>query len=467
MSRPVNQSPSPNPWPVAGSGRGLETGLLLTDLYELNMMQAYLEAGMTKTAVFEFFVRKLPGSRGFLMAAGLAQAVEFLETACFTEAELRWLAESGRFSRDFIDHLAGFRFTGDVHAMAEGTVFFADEPILRVTAPLPEAQLIETRLINLLHFQTVIASKAARMVLAAPDKQLVDFGLRRAHGAEAGLLAARASYLAGFAGSATTPALPCFGVPIYGTMAHSFVQAYDEEAEAFEAFARSRPDNVVLLLDTYDTEAAAHKVVALAPRLQRLGIALRGVRLDSGDLAEHARQVRRILDDGALAEVMIFASGGIDEGQLQRHTAQAVPIDGYGIGTSLTTASDAPCLDCAYKIQEYDRRPKRKRSEGKATWPGRKQVFRHSDEDGVIVGDLLTLHDEPGTGRALIRQVLSGGSRCAPLPSLAEARTHAAMELRSLPSHLRRLETAPAYPVAVSARLRALTRDLDLGVEAA
>jgi len=467
MSRPVNQRPSPGPVPVAGSGRELAAGLLLTDLYELNMMQAYLEAGMTKTAVFEFFVRKLPGTRGFLMAAGLAQVVEFLETACFNEVELGWLAESGRFSRDFVGHLASFRFTGDLHAMAEGTVFFPDEPILRVTAPLPEAQLMETRLINLLHFQTVIASKAARMVLAAPDKRLVDFGLRRAHGAEAGLLAARASYLAGFAGSATTPALPCFGVPIYGTMAHAFVQAYEDEAEAFEAFARSRPDNVILLLDTYDTEAAARKVVALAPRLRQLEIALRGVRLDSGDLAEHARQVRRILDDGGLAEVMIFASGGIDEVQLRRFTAQAVPIDGYGIGTSLTTASDAPALDCAYKLQEYDRRPKRKRSEGKATWPGRKQVFRRSGEDGAIVGDLLALDDEPGQGRALIRQVMAGGSRCAPLPSLAESRTHAAAELRSLPSHLRRLETAPAYPVAVSARLMALAKDFDLRVEAA
>jgi nicotinate phosphoribosyltransferase len=343
------------------------SSLLLTDLYELNMMQAYLEAGMTEPAVFEFFVRKLPDTRGFLMAAGLEQAVEFLENAHFTEAELDWLAESGRFSKDMLGYLARFRFTGAVDAMPEGTVFYPDEPILRVSAPLPEAQLVETRLINLLHFQTTIASKAARMVLAAPGKLLVDFGLRRAHGAEAGLLAARAAYLAGFAGTATTPALPLYGVPIYGTMAHSFVQAYDDETAAFEAFARSRPDNVVLLLDTYDTEAAARKVVALAPRLRRQGIALRGVRLDSGDLAAHAGKVRRILDRGGLPEVVIFASGGIDETVLRRFADAQAPIDGYGIGTSLTTSSDAAALDCAYKLQEYAGRPRRKRSEGKAT----------------------------------------------------------------------------------------------------
>ena len=443
------------------------SSLLLTDLYELNMMQAYLEAGMTEPAVFEFFVRKLPEARGFLMAAGLKQVVEFLENARFTEAELRWLAESGRFSRPLLDHLAGFRFSGAVDAMPEGTVFFPDEPILRVTAPLPEAQLVESRLINLLHFQTVIASKAARMVLAAPGKVLVDFGLRRAHGAEAGLLAARAAYLAGFAGTATTPAEPLFGVPIYGTMAHSFVQAYDGETAAFEAFARSRPDNVVLLLDTYDTEAAARKVVALAPRLRREGITIRGVRLDSGDLAAHAREVRRILDQGGLAEVMIFASGGLDETALQRFSAARVPIDGYGIGTSLTTSPDAAALDCAYKLQEYAGRPRRKRSEGKATWPGRKQVFRRHGDDGAMIGDVLTVDGDTGKGRRLIEPIMRNGRATGPRPTLEQARANAAAELARLPEHLRRLEAGPSYPVAVSAALRALTDEVDREQKAA
>jgi nicotinate phosphoribosyltransferase len=443
------------------------SSLLLTDLYELNMMQAYLEAGMTEPAVFEFFVRKLPDTRGFLMAAGLEQAVGFLESARFTGPELDWLAESGRFSKDMLGYLARFRFTGDVDAMPEGTVFFPDEPILRVTAPLPEAQLVETRLINLLHFQTIIASKAARMVLAAPGKLLVDFGLRRAHGAEAGLLAARASYLAGFAGTSTTPALPLFGVPIYGTMAHSFVQAYDEETAAFEAFARSRPDNVVLLLDTYDTEAAARKVVALAPRLRRQGIALRGVRLDSGDLAAHAREVRRILDQGGLPQVMIFASGGIDETVLRRFAGAEAPIDGYGIGTSLTTSADAAALDCAYKLQEYAGRPRRKRSEGKATWPGRKQVFRRYRDDRVMAGDLLTVEDEESEGTPLIVPVMRRGRAIGPRPTLAQGRERAADELTRLPGQLRRLESAPAYAVTVSAALRALAAEVDRELEVA
>src|SRR5205809_995845 len=278
------------------------TNALLTDLYQLNMMQAYLDHGETKTAVFEFFVRKLPDRRGFLLAAGLEQALTFLEQLRFSPDDIEWLRASGRFRRELIDYLAAFRFSGDVHAMPEGTAFFADEPILRVTAPLPEAQLVETRLMNYLQFQSMIAAKAARMVLAAPGKLLVDFGLRRAHGGDAGLLAARASYIAGFAGTATVLADRLFGIPIFGTMAHSFIQAHDDEVAAFELFAQSRPDNVVLLIDSYDTEAAARKVVALAPRLKAAGIAIRGVRLDSGDLVALAKRVRRILDEGGLGE---------------------------------------------------------------------------------------------------------------------------------------------------------------------
>ncbi len=436
--------------------------LLLTDLYELNMVQAYLDAGMTETAVFEFFVRKLPTTRGFLIAAGLQQAVEYLRAARVSKAEHQWLAESGRFDRKTLDYLADFRFTGDLHAMPEGTVFFPDEPIARVTAPLPEAQLLESRLINLLHFQTVIASKASRMVLAAQGRALVDFGLRRAHGCEAGLLAARASYLAGFAASATTPAEWLYGVPITGTMAHSFIQAHDDEIAAFLAFARSRPDNVVLLLDTYDTEAAAHGVVRIAPILADEGIEIRGVRLDSGDLAEEARLVRWILDRGGLTSVQIFASGGVDEDLLQRHVSQDAPIDGYGIGTSLTTASDAPALDCAYKLQEYAGRPKRKLSTGKATWPGRKQVFRRYGADGTMVGDRLTLEGQAGDGEALIQAVLIDGEPAQAEPTLEESRAHAASQLARLPPHLKRLEGAPAYPVLVAEPLKALAKQADL-----
>src|SRR6516165_7992308 len=286
---------------------------LLTDLYQLNMMQAYLDHDDTKLAVFEFFVRKLPARRGFLLNAGLEQALDFLEQLRFPSDELDWLAGTGRFGRNLIDYLRELRFTGDVHAMPEGTVFFANEPILRVTAPLPLAQLVETRLMNIIQLQLLVASKAARMLLAAPGKLMVDFGLRRAHGAEAGLMAARASYIAGFAGTATVLADKVFGIPIFGTMAHSFIEAHDDEKTAFEMFARSRPDNLTLLIDTYDTEAGAHKVVALAPRLAAQGIKVSAVRLDSGDLLALSKTVRGILDQGGLREVRVFASGGLDE----------------------------------------------------------------------------------------------------------------------------------------------------------
>ncbi|HBZ30014.1 MAG TPA: nicotinate phosphoribosyltransferase, partial [Nitrosomonas nitrosa] len=288
---------------------------LLADLYQFTMLQSYLEQGMQETAVFELFIRKLPPGRNFMVAAGLEQVLDFLENLQFSAEELSWLAT--RFRPPLIDYLERFHFIGDVHAMPEGTLFFPNEPILRITAPLPQAQLIESRIINILHFETLIASKAARSVLVAPGKLLVDFGMRRAHGAEAALLAARASYLAGFSGSATVLAGALYGIPLYGTMAHAYIQAHADESMAFEHFARSNPNNVVLLIDTYDTEAAAGKVVELAKRLQTEHIHIKGVRLDSGDLAAHAHNVRRILDQGGLQSTAIFASGNLDEYRLQ------------------------------------------------------------------------------------------------------------------------------------------------------
>src|SRR5215831_4716235 len=306
------------------------TSPLTTDLYELNMVQAYLDHGEEKEAVFEFFVRRLPTRRGFLLAAGLEDALVYLETLRFTSSEIEWLKSTGRFRTNLLDYLAGFRFTGDVHAMAEGTVCFPNEPLIRITAPLPVAQLIETRLINILHFQTMIASKAARMVLAAPGKILSDFGLRTAHGAEAGLFSARASYISGFAGAANVLAGERYGIPVVGTMAHSFIQVHDSEIIAFEKFARARPDGVILLIDTYNTEAGARKVVELAPKLKADGIAIRGVRIDSGDHGAMARKVRAILDAGGLKDVIILVSGGINEDVLQKLVAEKAPIDGYG-----------------------------------------------------------------------------------------------------------------------------------------
>jgi nicotinate phosphoribosyltransferase len=434
---------------------------LLTDLYQLNMIQAYLDHGKTDTAVFEFFMRKLPARRGFLVAAGLEQVLDFLEGLRFSADEIDWLARAGRFGKGMLDHLAALAFTGDVHAMPEGTAFFADEPILRITAPLPQAQLIETRIINILHFQTLVASKAARMRLAAPDKLMVDFGLRRAHGAEAGLAAARASYIAGFAGTATVLADKLYGIPTFGTMAHSFIQAYDDEAVAFEDFALSRPQNLTLLIDTYDTEAGARKVVALAPRLKDRGITIRAVRLDSGDLIALSKSVRRILDEGGLADVSIFASGGLDEDSVAKMLEAGAPIDGFGLGTSMTTSSDVPALDCAYKLQEYARVARRKRSVGKATWPGRKQVWRRYGPDGAMAGDVVSLEDDPQIGEPLLHLVMREGRRVAPPPTLAECRTRAGCDLARLPKPLRGLESGATYPVEAADALRRLVAEVD------
>lgn len=437
-----------------------QASALLTDLYQLTMLQAYVEQGMEETAVFEFFVRKLPSNRGFLMAAGFAQVLDYLESLRFEPWELDWLTRTGHFSKAFVEYLARFRFTGEVHAIAEGTIVFPNEPIVQVVAPLPQAQFIETRLINLLHFQTVIASKAARLVLIAPDAPLIDFGLRRAHGSEAGVLATRAAYMAGFAGTATVLAGALFDIPIYGTMAHAFIQAHDEESDAFEHFAASHSGNVVLLIDTYDTEIAAQKVVSLSPGLAQRGITIQAVRLDSGDLADHARKVRQILDKGGLKQVQIIASGNIDELTLQRLIASHAPIDSFAVGTHLTVSPDAPYLDCAYKIQQYAGKARRKRSEGKATWPGRKQVYRFYGSDGRIDHDVLTLVEDRQDGEPLLRPVMRAGKRVAPDLPLIAIRGHAAKQLSRLCARLNQHDDGPPVSVFVSAALQTLTDSL-------
>jgi nicotinate phosphoribosyltransferase len=435
---------------------------LLTDLYQLTMLQAYFAAGMRGTAVFELFVRKLPPNRNFLMAAGLEQALQFVEQLRFSDEELGWIDACGLFRAGFATELAKLRFTGDIHALREGEVVFPNEPLVRVTAPLPEAQLLETRLLNIVHYQTLIASKAARTVLAARGKGLVDFGLRRAHGAEAGLFAARASYLAGFTGTATTLAGPAFGIPVFGTMAHSFVQAHEDEQSAFERFASVFPNNAVLLIDTYDTVAGARKVAALATKLATRGIAIRGVRLDSGDLGMLSRQVRRVLDDAGLRDAIIFASGNLDEYRVAELVADGAPIDSFGIGTSLATSSDAPYLDCVYKLQEYDGRARRKRSAGKATWPGRKQVFRHYAADGTLARDVVTLETDAQSGEPLLHAVMEGGCRVGAPVALNAARGYAERGLDRLPSSLGALtEASTPYPVEIAPALRALAAEVD------
>ena len=436
---------------------------LLTDLYQLTMLQAYFEEGLEDSATFELFVRKLPPGRNFLVAGGLEQGLDFLERLRFSEPELQWLRETCAISPQALQRLRDFRFEGDVHAMPEGTVFFADEPILRVTAPLPQAQFVESRLLNIVHFQTLIASKAARMRLAAGERQLVDFGMRRAHGAEAALWAARAAWLAGFDATATAEAGRLYGIPVVGTMAHSFVQAHASEEAAFSAFARARPQRPTLLVDTYDTEAAVAKLIALAPSLSAQGIQVGGVRLDSGDLGAHAKAVRAMMDAAGHHDWRIFASGNLDEHRIEQLLTGGAPIDGFGVGTALDTSSDVPALDAVYKLQSYGGMPRRKRSEGKATWPGIKQVCRRIDAQGCMAGDVVQLEGETPQGEPLLQPCMHGGRRLAPPPTATEIRKHHASQMRALPQPLRLLQPQPAsYAVTLSPALRELARQVDV-----
>ena len=431
---------------------------LVTDLYQLTMLAAYRRLGFGGEAVFELYARRLPGERGFLLIAGLEQALEYLATLAVTPDELEWLAGLGRFDRGFIDWLGRLRFSGEVWAVPEGTVLFADEPWLRVVAPLSEAQFVESRLINLLHFQTVIASKAARCVLAAGGRALIDFGMRRAHGAEAACLAARAAAIAGFAGTATVAAGRRFGLALYGTMAHSFVQAHDHERDAFAGYQRVYPEHTTLLIDTYDTLAAAHEVVALV----RAGARVEAVRIDSGDLLESSREVRAILDAGGCGAVRILASGNLDEHEIARLDAARAPIDSFGVGTRLDTSADAPYLDCAYKLEEYAGRPRRKRSWGKATWPGRKQVFRSYGPDGRIAGDVVALEHEREPGAPLLECVMRGGQRLRGPEPVSALAARAARSLASLPDACRALEAPVPLAASISEGVRALAQAVDV-----
>jgi nicotinate phosphoribosyltransferase len=423
--------------------------VLLTDLYELTMLQAYFEERMGDTAVFSLFVRHLPPQRNYLLACGLDDVLEYLETLRFDQPALAYLESLGRFSSAFLESLEALRFTGDVHAVAEGTPVFAEEPILEIEAPIAEAQLVETFVMNQITVQTILASKAARVVEAARGRQVVDFGLRRMHGTDAGMKAARAFHVAGVDATSNVAAGQAYGLRVAGTLAHSYIQAHDDEYQAFKAFARVYPDTI-LLVDTYDTLAGVGKVVELA---RELGPEFRvtAVRLDSGDLLDLSIRSRRLLDDAGLTGVGIFASGGLDEAEISRLIAGGAPIDGFGVGTDMGVSRDAPSLDIAYKLVEYAGRPRMKLSTGKVLLPGRKQVFR-VERDGTADHDVFARRDEAAHGQPLLRQVMSGGRRTPEgrVP-LDEARTRARDEVARLPPRIRSLEPAsPPYPVHVS-----------------
>jgi len=435
---------------------------LLTDLYQLTMLQGYIEEGLHEEAIFEFYVRQMPENRSFLIAAGLESCLRFLEDMRFSEEELQYLEKTHRFSSALIDYLRNLRFTGDVHALPEGTVFFPNEPLIRVTASLPIAQLVETRLINLLHFETLIATKAARCTLAAKGRAaLIDFGLRRAHGAEAGILAARAAYLAGFIGTATVPAETLYEIPVFGTMAHSYIEAHGSEEAAFLNFAVANPNNVTLLIDTYDTVKGAKTAAHVADMLSVRGIRVRAVRLDSGDLCELSRVVRSILDERGFPGIQIFASGNLDEYAVEDLLSRGAPINGFGIGTKLDTSADVPYLECAYKLMAYAGEPRLKKSSGKATYPGRKQVYRLMCNERMAQ-DTIGLEGEPLEGSPLIEKVMDKGKRLKNPEDLKTLAQYTREQIRALPASLRDLAGTGPYPVLISKALLHLKEQTEL-----
>ncbi|HEY7675531.1 MAG TPA: nicotinate phosphoribosyltransferase, partial [Candidatus Methylomirabilis sp.] len=399
----------------------------------------------------------------FLVAAGLEDVVNYLLGVRFSDEAIAYLRSLGRFEDGLLDFLRHIRFTGHVRAVPEGTAIFADEPLLEVTAPIIEAQLVETAVLNFCHLQTLLASKAVRSVMAARGRPVVDFGLRRAHGTDAGMKAARCAFIAGAPTSSNVLAGLHYGIPPVGTMAHSYVAAFPREIDAFRAFALAFPRHTTLLIDTYDTVAGARKAVEVAKEMEGRGQRLGAVRLDSGDLVALSKEVRQVLDEAGLDYVRIFASGGLDEETVERCVEESAPIDAFGVGTRMDVSADAPSLDMAYKLVRYEGRSVLKTSEGKETWPGEKQVYRTRGSDGRFARDLLALHDEPAPSveaELLLRPVIRDGRLLEPLPSLTAIRERCAAQVAALPEPVRRLRNAGAYPVLYSERLAELQRSL-------
>lgn len=429
---------------------------LVTDVYELTMAASYLRRGMTQPATFSLFARKLPPSRGFLVAAGLEDVLRLLQEVTFDETDLDWLASEG-FDAQTVDAFRDLRFTGDVWAIPEGHVVFPDEPVLEVTAPLPEAQLVETLVLNQVTYQTAIATKAARCRLAAVGRaSLVDFSLRRTHGLEAGMAVARAGAIAGFVGTSNVAAARQLGIPAVGTMAHAYIEAFPSERAAFIAFAEDFPDRTTFLVDTYDTLTGVGIAVEVAEAMHLGGRV--GVRLDSGDLLTLSKETRRMLDAAGRQDVTIVASGGLDEYDVARLLHAGAPIDVFAVGTKVGVSADAPSLDTAYKLVEYAGRPVMKLSPGKQTRPGAKQVYR----DGLAAGDVLATRSEPAPlrGAPLLVQVMRGGELMHPAEPVAVARDRLAADLAALPAAARQLDASAPEPVRVSDRLEALTREV-------
>jgi nicotinate phosphoribosyltransferase len=450
---------------------------LLIDLYELTMAASYFQLQYNEPATFTLSVRRMPPKRGFLVAAGLERLLEVLEDFHFNQAAIDWLKSLDLFNQDFLNFLGGLSFTGEVRAIPEGTIFFADEPMIEVSGPLIEAQLVESLVMNQAGIASLIASKAARSVVAAGGRRLIDFGLRRSQGADAALVAARSSYLAGFAGTSNVLARCRYNIPLYGTMAHSYIMAHDRERDAFEHFAQLFPQLSTLLVDTYDTVRGVENAVRVGRELKAQGFRLQAIRLDSGDLTDLSIKARRILDQNGLKDISIFASGNLDEHKILRYIREGAPIDAFGVGTAMVVSDDAPTLDLAYKLAEYRGTPRLKTSHDKVSVPGRKQLFRALNAKGGYYADLVGLADE-GAGTAarefktspaevvpMMQRVFSDAHRLGPKPTLAESRELALQGIAKLEQRYKDLERPDTYPVKHTAALNATVISERMGTE--
>ena len=432
---------------------------LFTDLYQLTMGQAYWQSGQMAGATFSLFFRSYPEDRGYYIFVGLEDVLAFLEDMRFSADDIEYLRGQGQFSDGFLEYLSGLRFTGSVRAMPEGSIFFANEPVIEVTGPVIEAQIAETLLLNQVSVQSILATKASKVVRAAKGNEVVDYGARRSHGADAGLKFARASYIAGYAGTSLVQAGKAFGIPIFGTMAHSFITSFPKEIDAFRAYADAFPNTSSLLVDTFSTIAGARKAIEVGLEMRRRGYELRGIRLDSGDLVDLSKRARSMLDEAGLGSVRIFASGGLDEFEIDRLVSEGAAIDIFGVGTKVNVSADAPWLDTVYKLVEYDGRPVLKLSKNKQTLPGAKQVYRRRDAEGLSPEDVIALADEatpPREVSPLLTEVMRDGMRTGPAADLRDLRKRCAAELAELPEPYKALMSPARYPVSISARLENL-----------
>jgi nicotinate phosphoribosyltransferase len=437
---------------------------LFTDFYELTMCASYFDNKNFEPATFDLFIRRLPENRSYFLFAGLEQSLLYLQNIKFTTEHLSYLKDQG-FNADFLDYLRSFKFTGEVWAAQEGSLVFPNEPLIRVTAPIIEAQLVETFLLNTVNLQTMIATKASRVMHAAKGKPIIEFGLRREQGVDAGMKVARSSYIAGCQGTSNVLAGQVYGIPVFGTMAHSFIMSYSKEIDAFRAFTQTFPDKSTLLIDTYNDISGAEKAALIAKELEAKGCKLGGVRVDSGDLAKDSRKIRKLFDKEGLNYVKIFASGDLDEFKIEELLVEGARIDSFGVGTKMGTSADRPYLDVIYKLCEtlgpnglFE--PIMKLSKDKITLPGRKQVYRFSDAEGKFEKDSIVLADEKVEGEPLLVKMMEKGKLTYTLPSLEQIRDNAAENLSKLPEEYKALTDAPVYPVELSRNLLNLVKTL-------